>query len=88
VRRFFRDWLEAFEDYQAKAERFIEAGNKVVVGYRVTGRGKESGIEVEMPRWNVYAIENHLVTGVEIFGTETEALEAAGLSEQDAQADS
>ena len=39
VRRFFRSWLESFEGYQAQAETFIEAGNRVLVGYRVSGRG-------------------------------------------------
>jgi hypothetical protein len=41
-----------------------------------------------MPRWNVYEIRNGLVVHVEIFETKAEALEAVGLSEQDAHADS
>jgi hypothetical protein len=41
-----------------------------------------------MPRWNVYGIRNGLVVHVEIFETKAEALEAVGLPEQDAQADS
>jgi ketosteroid isomerase-like protein len=82
VRKFFRDWLEAFETYQAKAAAFIEAGDEVVVGYKVTGRGKASGMDVEMSRWNLYEIENGLVTRVDIFESRGAALEAAGLSQQ------
>jgi hypothetical protein len=52
---------------------------EVLVGYRVTGRGKASGAEVEMPRWNVYRIRNGLVIRVEVFVTKADALEAAGL---------
>src|SRR2546422_5724782 len=48
VRQFLRNWLESFEPFQAKAGTFIEAGNAVVVGYRVSGRGKGSGADVEM----------------------------------------
>jgi len=81
VREFFRDWLESFETYRAQADTFIEAGDKVVVGYRVSGRGRGSGIEVDMHRWNVYAIRNGLVVRVEVFKTKPEALEAVGLSE-------
>src|SRR2546421_12906955 len=78
VRQFFRNWLESFETFQTKAETFTEAGNEVVVGYRVSGRGKGSGVDVEMSRWNVYGIRNGLVNRVEIFDTKAEALEAVG----------
>jgi ketosteroid isomerase-like protein len=81
VRQFFRDWFEAFGTDRAHAESFSEAGDKVVVCYRVSGRGKGSGIDVEMRRWNVYGIREGLVVRVEMFATEAEALEAAGLSE-------
>jgi hypothetical protein len=77
VREFFRDWLESFDSYRADAESFAEVADKVVVGYRVTGRGKGSGVDVEMLRWNVYEVGDGLVTRVEIFGSEADALAAA-----------
>ena len=89
VRQFFRDWLESFGSYAAHATTFIDAGDdQVLVGYLVSGRGRGSGVEVEMSRWNVYRLTNGLVTHVEIFDSKAEALEAVGLSEQDAHADS
>jgi ketosteroid isomerase-like protein len=81
VRAFFRDWLEAFDSYTAQAETFVEVGDRVVVGYRVTGRGKGSGVDVEMPRWNIYEIRAGLVSRVDIFASEGDALEAVGLRE-------
>jgi ketosteroid isomerase-like protein len=87
LRQFQREWLEAFETHHADAERFIDAGDVIVVGYRVTGRGKTSGAAVEMQRWNVYRIRNGLVIRIEIFETEAQSLEAAGLSD-DAHASS
>jgi ketosteroid isomerase-like protein len=57
VRQYFREWMEAFEGYEAKAETFIDAGDKVVVRSRVKGRGKTSGAEVGMPGWQVYSVE-------------------------------
>jgi ketosteroid isomerase-like protein len=81
VRQFFRDWLESFGNYEAHAETFTEAGDKAVVGYRVSGRGRGSGAEVEMTRWNVYELTSGLVKHVEIFDTEAAALEAAGQPE-------
>jgi ketosteroid isomerase-like protein len=87
LRQFQHEWLEAFEAHHIDAERFIDAGDIIVVGYRVTGRGMASGAMVEMQRWNVYRIRNGLVIRVEIFETRAQALEAAGLSE-DANASS
>jgi hypothetical protein len=46
----------------------------------LSGRGKTSGVEVQMPRWNLYEIRNGLVKHVEIFETKNQALEAARLS--------
>jgi ketosteroid isomerase-like protein len=86
VRQFFREWLEAFETYHAQAEAFIDVGDSVVVGYRGSGRGKASGVEVgDWVFWLVYRIRNGLVMRIETFGPKAEALEAVGLSEQDAQ---
>ena len=81
VREFWRQWLESFESQKAHPEEFIDAGNKVVVGMRIVGRGKASGIDVEMPRWTVMTFENALVTGIEVFESKAEALRAAGLQE-------
>jgi ketosteroid isomerase-like protein len=79
VRRFWREWLEPFETHQAHAETVIDAGDRVIVRHRTTGRGKASGVEVSMIRWNVYRIRDGLVIQWEIFETQTEALDAAGL---------
>lgn len=81
VRRVWREWLDAFETHHASAETFIDAGDAVVVGYRLGGRGKTSGVEVEARRWNVYRIRNGLVIRVDLFETKAKALEAAGLPE-------
>ena len=48
IRQFFRAWLAPFEDYHAYPEEFIDAGEAVVVRIRQGGRGKQSGVEVEM----------------------------------------
>jgi ketosteroid isomerase-like protein len=88
VRSYFREWLDSFETHEARAEKFSAAGDDVIVGLRLRGRGKTSGVEVEMSRWNLYRIRNGLAIRVELFETEAEAIEAAGLSGTHAHADS
>jgi ketosteroid isomerase-like protein len=79
VRQYFHEWLESFETHEARAERFIDAGDDVIVGLRLRGRGKTSGVEVEMARCNVYRIRAGLAIRVDLFETEAEALQAVGL---------
>src|SRR5262249_5300716 len=40
--------LDAFEDFHVEPEDFIDAGDTVVVPVRISGRGRESGIETEI----------------------------------------
>jgi ketosteroid isomerase-like protein len=81
VRRFFREWLDPFEAFHAHAETFIDAGDRVVVGVRQGGRGKASGVDIEMPvYWQAYEIRAGLVIRIEVVETQAEALEAAGVS--------
>jgi ketosteroid isomerase-like protein len=81
IQQFFEGWLEAFETQRIHAETFIDGGDRVVVGHRISGRGKTSGAEVRMLRWMVYSVRNGLVTRIDVFETKTEAFEAVGLSE-------
>ena len=88
VRQFFREWTEPLETFRARAETFIDAGDSVVVATRIWARGKGSGVEGEMPQGMVYSLRNGLVTRVDLYESKRIALEAVGLSEQDAHADS
>jgi ketosteroid isomerase-like protein len=79
VAQFWREWLEPFETFEAHSETFIDAGDNIVVGMRLSARGRQSGAEVEWPVWNVYTIRAGLVIQVQAFETKAEALEAADL---------
>ena len=59
----------------------LDAGDKLVVGMFVKGRGKGSGVEVSLRYWNVLWVEEgKAVRWVEFLDRE-DALEAAGLRE-------
>src|SRR2546425_11841771 len=45
--------LEAV-DLQAHPDEFIDAGDSVVVGVRLTGRGRASGVDFEEPEFHVF----------------------------------
>jgi ketosteroid isomerase-like protein len=65
-----------------ETERVIDdAGESVVVAHMMRGRGKESGVEVELPSTNVYTVHDGLVTAIHMYRDHGRALEVAGLSE-------
>jgi ketosteroid isomerase-like protein len=88
----FSKLLEAtwgnFEDHRTEVEECLPRGDDVFVAVHYYGRGKGSGAEVDARGWQVWTLRDGKAVRWRIFSTRNEALEAAGLSEQDAHADS
>jgi ketosteroid isomerase-like protein len=80
VRRYFESFEDAMEDIRFVTEgEFIDAGDKVVVPFRLAARGKETGIEVEQPAVQVWTLRDGMALRLEVFGSREQAFEAAGL---------
>jgi ketosteroid isomerase-like protein len=70
-------------------EELIDVGDKVLAFVRVSGRGKASGAPVESRTWSLWTLRDGMAVKLEYFGDDrASALEAVGLSDQDAHADS
>jgi ketosteroid isomerase-like protein len=81
-----RAWMEpdAIAEQRSEPRELRVNGNRVLVRQHTWSRGAGSGIEVEADFWAVWTFDGDgLVTRIEVFLTdqETEAREAAGLSE-------
>jgi ketosteroid isomerase-like protein len=94
-----RDELRAFMERERQvwegdhlgyeSKEAFDAGDKVLGLVRVSGRGKASGVEVEAYVWTVTTFRDGMPVEWTYFGDDrAAALEALGLSEQDAHADS
>ena len=59
----------------------VDAGDSVVVRVRQSGRGKETGAQVENHAWQLFTLRNGKVVHCRGYDTKAQALEAAGLSE-------
>ena len=79
VRGNFERWKDAWEEIEATAEEFIDAGDRVVVSAYFKGRGRGSGIEVAARFYDVYTLRDGKVVRVDEFTERADALEAAGL---------
>ncbi|HSJ17160.1 MAG TPA: nuclear transport factor 2 family protein [Solirubrobacterales bacterium] len=80
VRRYFESFEDAMEDIRfVTTGEFIDAGDKVVVPFRLAARGRESGIEVEQPAVQVWTLKDGKALRLEVFGSREQAFGAAGL---------
>ena len=86
ARQIMREIRETFQSARLEPHEFIEAGDLVVMPstLHVKGRG---GIEVVSSATFVWAIRNGAIERVSMYQDKEEALEATGLSKQDAHAD-
>lgn len=83
IRRYFESFEEAMEDIRlVPDDEFIDAGDKVVVPFRLLARGKETGIEVEQHAFQVWTLRNEKALRLEVFASREQALEAAGLDDE------
>jgi ketosteroid isomerase-like protein len=87
VRDWFEHGSEVFETFEFEPQEFVEAGSEVVVTAIARGRSR-AGADLEMPLVHVVTFKGTKVAEFKSFFTKAQALEAVGLSEQDAHADS
>jgi len=88
VRRWWGEWLGAWEAVEFEYE-LLDAGDRVVALIDQRMRGRSTGIEVSRGEYaQVFTITDGLLVHWGFYGHQSEALEAVGLSEQDAHADS
>ena len=81
IRRFVEEIDEVWDEFHLEPLEYIDAGDKVVVSHLVRGRGKGSGVDVELPSTNVFTLLNGKAIECRMYREHAEALEAAGLSE-------
>ena len=84
---FWNEFWSTFVEALVEAHGFTDAGSEVVVSNTAHMQGRD-GIEVVARSALVYTVENGQITRLRLFQEQAEALEAVGLSEQDAHTSS
>ena len=75
------EWIGAFEDYTVKPERFLDAGDKVVVIQRETARHKGTETVIDRRQASVYTMQGGRAVRIDHYLDIPKALEAVGVSE-------
>ena len=81
LREAAESWIQMWSEYDIKVHRYADRGDEVVVLVRERGSGGASGVSVERELGEVFTLRDSEVVRVRLFGSWSEALEAAGLSE-------
>jgi ketosteroid isomerase-like protein len=81
VRQFVRDLFEIWDEwsFQQPFELLPATNDRVVAVYTLRGRGRSSGVVVEMPVYNVYTVRAGKVARLKSYRDRAAALKAVGL---------
>ena len=74
-------WEREWDGYEVIFEEFVDAGDRVLVTFRMRGRGRGSGIEVGARLYDVYTLRRSLIVRMDEYSERSKALAAVGLSE-------
>ena len=89
LKELFHFWYGAWEEFHVEPTQILPAGSdRYFVRCELTVTGQGSGVPLEMTFWQVGEGRNGKILRVVNYTSLDEALEAVGLSEQDARADS
>jgi ketosteroid isomerase-like protein len=72
---------DAYDDVEVRPDRFIDAGDEVVVVATLTGTSRGARVPIEREQGYVWTIRDGKAVRFRWFNTVPEALEAAGLRE-------
>ena len=71
------EWTGAFEEITTRVEELIDTGEHVIVRHRMRGRGRDSGVEVDLEISQVVAVRDGKLIRMHDYASREEALEAA-----------
>ena len=83
--RALRSIFEVYEDFRVEAEEYVDAGDTIVVVVRAHGTARGSGLHIDQRLAQAWTVLDGIPARMEQYPSREAALEAVGLSEQDAQ---
>jgi ketosteroid isomerase-like protein len=82
VERFLGEWLVVWDDYEVGVEDVFPAPDgRVVTLFWQRGKGRSSGLEMEMEMAQIATVRDGKITLLDAYDDRAEALEAVGLRE-------
>ena len=79
VLQYIGDAAAEVEDVHTEPQELIDVGAQVVVPVRISGRGRQSGVPVDLEMTIVASLRGGRIVRIHNYAGKAEALEAAGL---------
>lgn len=83
VREVLRIFTENFDDFSAEPLEFIDAGERVVVPVKLSGRAKGTGESASFELVHVWTVNGRRAGRLDVYSSKAEALEAVGMAYED-----
>ena len=80
LRQVMGEWIGSWDDWSIEILGASERGDRVLVNARQRGRGKGSGAPIDAEVTFVFTMREGMIARWQMFQSEQQALEAAGLS--------
>jgi ketosteroid isomerase-like protein len=74
--RGMSEWTDAFDEITTEVEELVDAGERAVVLHRMRGRGRDSGVEVDLALWQVVAVRDGRLVSMHDYTSREAAMEA------------
>jgi ketosteroid isomerase-like protein len=74
LKRWIESIREIWDEWRMEQERFIVAGDRVVVLIRIVARGDLSGVELDRETAHIWSVADGRVTKCEVYFDRSEAL--------------
>jgi uncharacterized protein len=71
------DWTSSFDEVTTEVQEMIDTGENVIVHHRMRGRGRDSGVEVDLAIFQVVAVRDGQLVRMHDYATRDDALAAA-----------
>jgi ketosteroid isomerase-like protein len=82
VAAYLDQWDDAFDDFTAEIEEYIDAGACVLTPTHWRAKGRDSGVAIDLHTVDVVELEGGKIIRITIgYSTKDEALKAVGLEE-------
>ena len=74
--RGMSEWTEPFDELTTAVEEITDVGEQALVCHRMQGRGRDSGVEVDLVLWQLVSVRDGQLVRMHDYTSREEALEA------------